>query len=734
MSIKHKNTAYLPATPSPVARLNPKLLYILLSLIPLCVFLNSLQSGFVYDDIGVIEDNYFIRSLQNVPKIFSRNYFHLANELSYRPVVTLTYFLDYTIWRLNPFGYHLTNVILHTINCFLLYAIVLRLVRMRSVALFSAILFSIHPCVTEAVNAISYREDILATLFIFLSCLCLILSGKKVYYALSLLSYLLSLFSKETAIVMPLFIILYWAFFMRKYPSSLLPVQKDAVNFPSTLRSNSDESFLSAKTGWVRYFTNYYLGYILTSFFYLIIRFIVMKNPLEASVGYVKGSVAINFMTMAKILGSYVKLMFLPFHLSADYTIAPVLSIFDASFITSLILLVAVGFIIFKMIHTTVSLHVLSRDRIYGMFMLCFFAALLPVLNIVPIGHIMADRYLYLPVAGFCIVISGLLFHEVITQPPLSKREKFPVYNHTILSKSAFIIPLISILCIFFTTKTILRNRDWRNEYTFWTKILSEQPQNYDAHNNLGNYFYKQGALDRAIYELEEAIRLKKNYPEGHNSLGTMYIDKGLIDKAIAEYAKAVKYRPIFPQAYYNLGNAYIKKGLVDDAIKFFNKAISQGMYNPQVFNNLGSAYMKKGMMDEAVAQYQRALSVYKDFAEVHSNLGYVYTEKGDLDRAMFELREALRLQPSHANAHNNLGAVYCQQGSWDMALDEFMNAVRFDPKNASAHKNIGMIYFTKGDKQRAKEHLLQMLKCDPNYLKDAGIYAIVSQLGLIKE
>ena len=734
MSIKHKNATYLQAALSPVARPNSKLLYILLSLIPLCVFLNSLQSGFVYDDIGVIEDNYFIRSLQNIPKIFSRNYFHLANELSYRPVVTLSYFVDYAIWRLNPFGYHLTNVILHAINCFLLYAVVLRLVRKRSVALFSAILFSIHPCVTEAINAISYREDILATLFIFLSCLCLVHSGKKVYYALSLLSYLLSLFSKETAIVMPLFILLYWAFFMRKYPSSLLAVQKDAVNFPSTLRSNSDESFRSAKTGWVRYFTNYYLGYILISFFYLIIRFIVLENPLEASVGYIQGSITINFMTMIKILASYVKLMFLPFHLSADYTIAPVLSIFEASFITSLILLAVVGIIIFKTIYGITSLSILNRNRICSLFMLCFFIALLPVLNIVPIRHIMADRYLYLPVAGFCIVISGLLFHGVITQPPVNKRGKFPVYNHNILSKIAFIIPLISILCIFFTTRTILRNRDWRNEYTFWTKILSEQPQNYDAHNNLGNYFYKQGELDRAIYEVEEAVRLKKNYPEGHNSLGTMYIDKGLVDKAIAEYVEALKYKPVFPQAYYNLGNAYIKKGMVDDGIAFFNKAISQGMYNPQVFNNLGSAYMKKGMMDEAIIQYQRALSVYKDFAEAHSNLGYMYTEKADLDRAVSELREALRLQPSHANAHNNLGAVYCQQGLWDMALDEFMKAIRFDPKNASAHKNIGIIYFTKGDKQRAKEHLFQMLKYDPNYLKDAGIYAIVSQLGLIKE
>ena len=734
MSIKHKNTAYLPATPSPVARLNPKLLYILLSLIPLCVFLNSLQSGFVYDDIGVIEDNYFIRSLQNIPKIFSRNYFHLANELSYRPVVTFTYFLDYTIWRLNPFR-------IPPDQCPPPYN-----------KLLSLICRSFAAC-KDALCCIVLSHTIFNSSVCNGGCKCHQLQGRypcyPVYFSvmslpdfvrqkglLCVITTILSVkpvFQRDgycDATVYPFVL----GFFMRKYPSSLLAVQKDAVNFPSTLRSNSDESFLSAKTGWVRYFTNYYLGYILISFFYLIIRFIVLKNPLEASVGYIQGSITINFMTMAKILGSYVKLMFLPFHMSADYTIAPVLSIFDASFITSLILLVAVGFIIFKMIHTPVSLHVLNRDRMYGMFMLCFFAALLPVLNIVPIGHIMADRYLYLPVAGFCIVISGLLFHEVITQPPLSKRERFPVYNHNVLSKNAFIIPLISILCIFFTTKTILRNRDWRNEYTFWTKILSEQPENYDAHNNLGNYFYKQGALDRAICELEEAVRLKKNYPEGHNSLGTMYIDKGLIDKAIAEYVAAVKYRPTFPQAYYNLGNAYIKKGLVDDAIKFFDKAISQGMYNPQVFNNLGSAYMKKGMMDEAVAQYQRALSVYKDFAEVHSNLGYVYTEKGDLDRAMFELREALRLQPSHANAHNNLGAVYCQQGLWDMALDEFMKAVRFDPKNASAHKNIGMIYFTKGDKQRAKEHLFQMLKCDPNYLKDAGIYAIVSQLGLIKE
>lgn len=687
------------------------LLYILVALVPLCVFLNTLHSGFVYDDIGVIEDNYFIRSLHNISKILSRDYFSLSNELSYRPVVTFSYFLDYAVWRLNPFGYHLTNVILHTLNSVLLYALLVRLLRSSLAAAFSALLFSMHPCVAEAVNAISYREDIFLSLFSFLSCLCLGMSGRtRIYYAASLFFYLLALFSKETAIVMPLFILFYWVLYGRKSTHSGYSAQHGSVTPP--------------RVTWLRCFVDYYLGYVLISFFYLWIRFLVLKNPLEVSVGYIKGSVVINFMTMVNVLASYVKLMFFPFSLSADYTITPVLSAFSASFLISSILLVAVGIIVFK---------TAGAQGMYRLFMICFFVSLLPVLNILPIGHIMAERYLYLPVAGFCAVIGSLLFHNRGIRTAVAKQEKGRVNSHGFAGRYGFLIPMVTLVCIFFTTRTVLRNRDWRNEYTFWTKILEDQPKNYDARNNLGNYFYKQGELDRAISELEEAVGLKKNYPEGHNSLGTMYIDKGLIDRAIAEYTEAIKYKPEFPQAYYNLGNACIKKGLLDDSVAFFQKAISMGMYNPQVFNNLGSAYIKKGMMDEAIAQYQKALVIYKDFAEVHSNLGFVYTEKGDLDRAVFELREAIRLQPNHANAHNNLGALYCQKGLWDMALDEFNKAIRYDPKNASAYKNIGMIYFTKGDHQKAREYLMHMLKNDPNYMKDPGIYAVVRQLGMIK-
>lgn len=789
----------------PVKVLDSRFFPILLALVPVCTFLNALYNGFVYDDIGIIEDNYFIRSVHHIPKIFSKDYFQLSHELTYRPVVTLSYFMDYAVWHLNSLGYHLTNAILHTINTALLYLLLVRLIRTRSAALLSAVIFSIHPCVTEAVNAIGYREDLLVTLFSFLSCLCLFRSGQKypvsygnkfsrlslhgeriqggngqslqsgrsdwkvwAYYILSLVFYLLGLFSKETALVTPLFIILYWALCVRKNIPSSHPVQGREGVLPAILQPNDHEFFHVSKRKWLPSFFHYYLGYILISIFYVWIRFFILKNPLEVSVGYIKGSITVNFMTMVKILASYIKLMFLPIHLSADYTIAPVVSAFDASFIISIIFLVTIGIITYKVINTTISFSGSNKNRIYGLFMLCFFISLLPVLNIVPIGHIMAERYLYLPVAGFCAVIGGLLLYRfsVSGQKPFSMninddhsfnpRDRSVIISqgeqHSRPNKTrgfdsgfsgipgytairyALIIPLILVISIFFITRTVLRNRDWRNEYTFWTKILQEQPQNYDAHNNLGNYFYKQGKLDRAISELEEAVRLKKNYPEGHNSLGTMYIDKGFIDKAIFEYTEAIKYKPVFPEAYYNLGNACIKKGLVDDSVSFYRKAIGMGMYNPQVFNNLGSAYMKKGMINEAEEHYKRALLIYKDFAEVHSNLGYIYTEKGNLEKATLELKEALRLQPNHANAHNNLGAIYCQEGLWDKAQDEFLLAVRFDPGNASAHKNIGVIYFTRGEKQKAKEHFIHMLKHDPNYVKDPDIFAIALQLGLVKK
>src|SRR3990167_6045963 len=146
-----------------------KILPLIIILIPILLYLNTLPNIFVYDDAYVITENYFIKSLGNLPKLFTKDYLPFSGELSYRPIVTLTYFFDYAIWGLNPLGYHLTNVILHTVNVFLFYVFIKSITRTRTLTILATLLFLSHPLLTETVNAVCYRDDILVSIFFLLA-------------------------------------------------------------------------------------------------------------------------------------------------------------------------------------------------------------------------------------------------------------------------------------------------------------------------------------------------------------------------------------------------------------------------------------------------------------------------------------------------------------------------------------------------------------------------------------
>src|SRR3989304_595774 len=126
------------------------------------IYLNSLSNQFAYDDEFTIVTNYFVKTWNNFPLLFNSDYFKLSGELSYRPVVTLSYFIDYTLWKLNPFGFHLTNSLLHTLNSVLLFLLLKRIFNDRGTSFAATLIFLCHPVLSEAVNAISYREDLLA--------------------------------------------------------------------------------------------------------------------------------------------------------------------------------------------------------------------------------------------------------------------------------------------------------------------------------------------------------------------------------------------------------------------------------------------------------------------------------------------------------------------------------------------------------------------------------------------
>ena len=150
------------------------------------VYLNSLSNQFVYDDEFTIVTNYFVKTWNNFPLLFNSDYFKLSGELSYRPVVTLSYFIDYTLWKLNPFGFHLTNTLLHTLNSVLLFFLLTRIFNCRTTSFIAALVFSCHPVLSEAVNAISYREDLLATTFFISSFILYIKASVTIHPHLNL--------------------------------------------------------------------------------------------------------------------------------------------------------------------------------------------------------------------------------------------------------------------------------------------------------------------------------------------------------------------------------------------------------------------------------------------------------------------------------------------------------------------------------------------------------------------
>ncbi|MEP9410302.1 MAG: tetratricopeptide repeat protein [Candidatus Brocadia sp.] len=604
-----------------------------------------MQNSFVYDDESTIINNYFIRHWSNFPNLFTGKYFVLSAELTYRPVVTLLYFIDYTFWRLNPLGYHLTNILLHAMNSTLFFIFAFRVLKKRSMALVAALFFSSFPVFSEAVNAIGFREDVMAFLFLILAFIFYLKAGQfryVLYYPLSLICYFLSLFSKEMAITLPLLIVLYDLFFQG------LLLRNDNLPLSKEGEGEIGFSYLKSKI------LHYYLGYFLVTVFYALTRFYFLYNPQESHIPYPQYSLIVNFLTIVHVLAYYVKLLFLPFQLNADYVVPFTASPVKVSFWLSLLLFIAIGVFTFRL---------RSQHKHIFFFILWFFVTLIPVMNIVPLGNIMAERYLYIPGAGFCMIVACLL----------SKRQGF------------FIFVLFFILmgnsCL-----TLWRNNDWKDGLQLWSKTILTSPNSFRAHINLGNAYEKKGLNTAAFEEYQKALSLDPNDADVYNNLGIYYNKMNLFEDAIQHFTKCLNINPRHARAYNNLGVVLTRQKRLDDAIQAFKQAISMNPLYPDAHNNLGIAYYRKGLMEDAEREFKLTINIEPYHAEAHNDLGILYTDKHLYDDAIYEFETATRIKPDYANAHMNLGAVILRhRKDIDRALFHLKESIKIAPRQEQA-------------------------------------------------
>lgn len=524
----------------------------------LFIYANSLKNNFVYDDEVTIVNNSMIADMKNIPKLFEKNYFLLSGERSYRPVVTFTYFLDHAVYGQKSWGYHFTNILLHAVNGALLFAF-LYLLRFfgegkSSIGLLlpAVLLFVSHPVLTEAINAISYREDLLAFLFYFatLNLYLILRTGTlrghaiRFLYPLSCLTYFFSLLSKEMAVTLPAVIWgLEWIFAERHNRSRFLVL-----------------------------FSKYNTGYIAVTSAYLYLRFFYFHNPVESDSPL--GGLNDRLMTIPWLLQSYLKLLLLPISLSADYWVEPVKSFFSHRFIVPVIFLACcILFVVRK------------GDKITIFGFIFFIVSLLPVYNLTPIHNPLAERYLYLPCAGFIIAI-GSLIH------PLPDARK-----------TCLLIFIISL----FVVSVVNRNAVWRSNSSLWSDTVKKMPISSRAHTNLGVDYQKEGYLKEAIYHHQTAIRLNPDYPTAHNNLGIAFRQMGLSREAIREFETALRLVPNSARFHNNMGRAYFDMGRINEAIHHYRTAVRLNPYYAVARHNLGIAYQKAGRLDEAMSEYQVA-------------------------------------------------------------------------------------------------------------------------------
>ncbi len=557
---------------------------LLLVCVSALIYFNSLSNGFVYDDFGTIVENVHIKQFSNyLSSFYNPSYFKISGgEASYRPVATLSYYLLYAVFGLNPVGYHLISFALHIFNVILVYQIALVILDDKRSSAIAGLLFACHPVNTEAVNGISYNEDLIAAFFFFLALLLYMklktIAPKRnlVLFILSLLFFLLGLLSKEMAITLPAMVVLY-DLTLRK------PVSRD-ISVNRVLEVVQSRKY-------------YYIGYLGISLFYLWLRFFAIYNPEEVET-QIWGRLIDRIIYLPVVFFDYIKLSLFPFNLNADYVFSYPTRFFDVWPVLSLI--IVLGLVIF-------SFFVFRRSRAISFGIWWFFIALFPVYNLIQIYNPFAERYLYIPIFGFCLVIA-ILIECVLNRLSFSR---------SALLKAAIILGIV----VFYATISINRNKDWQDSYSLWTQTLKVEPNSVKAHGNLAR----------------------------------VYQEKGLIEESLREVKKTIELNPKDFKAYYNLGVILGRQGFVTEAISAYKKTIAM---NPQFKNahfNLGNIYKAQNLLEEAKQKYKMVVEIDPEDTEARNNLGVIYAMQGKLDAALFEWQKVVALDPANRDVHANI-------------------------------------------------------------------------------
>lgn len=519
-------------------------------------FFNTLSHDFTGDAYSLFVENHFYENSGNMAKIFTRELLATPESLqegfithsqkfssglvSYRPVTALSFFLDYGIWGMNPFGYYLMNLVLHIIAALLVYSLALTVSKTTAAAFLAAVLFGIHPVQAEVVNSIGYRSDSLVVVFYLAAILAYrqfrIAADRRrgLFLGMSLGLFFLALFSKESALTLPFILLFYDYWFLTR---------------------GSLGQFLRRRRKVI-------LAYAAIYIFYVYVYFQVMANEFYSHFRPL-GNWIEQGQIMAEILFRYLSALFLPWQVD----VLPPLYAPPLESIPVWHVVVTVVFILGMMVF---AVRRFAVNRIHAFGVLWFLVTYLPTANILTLLNPFAFRFLYLPSVGFFIVAAWGI-------------DRFCRWTRTTAgpwSRLGKIFPVILVAACL--SVTISLNFFFKNNFVLCREMVRNYPDSSRPYWILGLMYFKYGDYDQALVNLRKYLEHQTNVPfipdprknyAVYHMMGRCYVDDP--DQAIRMFNQAIALNPNFSLVYADLAKAYILKNDFQSAVNASLKAIA---------------------------------------------------------------------------------------------------------------------------------------------------------------
>ncbi len=602
-------------------------LAVLLVVLTMVAYLPALRAGFIWDDDQHLTANRCIVGPLGLREIWT------TTAAVYYPLVLTSFWIQHAIWGLNPFFFHLVNVLVHAANAVLLWRILLRL--NVAGAWLGGALWALHPVQVESVAWITELKNTQSCFFYLLAILFFLKwravvardgEGKAVNYVLVLVCGALAILSKASTVMLPVALGLCWWWKERRWSWRnviwLLPVA--ALSMAASVWTVWEQKFHSAALGteWSQSGVERFASAGKAVWFYL--GKLLWPHPLI-------------FVYPRWQVGSGV-IALLP-------AVAVVL-VWGALWLGRKDERLRSGFFAF-------SYFLISLFPVMGFFNVYFFRY-----------SFVADHFQYLASMGIVALLG----------PALCR-----------LPKQVQMLPLVLVLVLLFLTWQ--QTKIYRDQEILWRDTLAKNPGAWMAHNNLGNVLTDRGKLPEAIQHLEQSIRLKPNMAEAHYSLGNALAREGKISEAIQYYEQAIQLKPDYAAAYDLLGNALASQGRVPEAIKNYERAIELKPENAEAYNNFGSALILEGRIPEATEKYEKAVALRPNSGDFWYNLGLALERQAKVPRAIQCYERAVQLKPDDAEILGTLAAVYAENGRYREAVEVVSRAV--DRANAAGNSGL---------------------------------------------